>query len=155
MSRAAASESARRGLLVAGCAILITVLLASSPAISAKRSLTRKQAFRLFYTKAAAEARFLNDTAVVNVQDTVDPNEAETRTVPCPDGRQALGGGVSAAATDVIIVQASGPTIAGAHPGTTAAGSHPFADGWFVEVHNFDADAQPYGVSVVCARPRT
>lgn len=103
--------------------------------------------------RAQVAASFLGETVVVTESDTtLDSAEDDEHTVLCPSGYQALGGGV-AGNFDQIGVDATGPSVGGQPTNATPVGTAAFANGWFTRVFSFDADAEPYKVSVVCARP--
>jgi hypothetical protein len=102
---------------------------------------------------------FLNRTDVITRSDSVDEGQVEGKTVLCPARYQAIGGGASGTnppttSNNLVTVDASGPTVNGAKPGTTPTGTNAFADGWYVQVTGQGPGAQPYRVSVVCVRPR-
>lgn len=96
----------------------------------------------------------LYETIIVTESDTTPASTTDDEhTVLCPAGYQATGGGV-AGEFDQIGVDASGPTIGGQATNALADGmSTTGADGWFVRVFSFGADAEPYKVSVICAKP--
>lgn len=103
---------------------------------------------------------FLSQTIVVTDSDSVGEFVSESKTVLCPGGYQALGGGMSAETPPAgaggaiaIELHGSGPTVGGAKPGATPSGTSAFADGWYVEVGGVGPGTQGYRVSVVCAKP--
>lgn len=132
-----------------------------SPVSAAPRFATKK-----FVKKQINKLRnefqgtFLGDTVVVTASDSVDEVVVEEKTVPCPTGYQALGGGASATnqptvGNPLVTLEASGPAVNGTKPGSTATGDHPFANAWYVAVVGQGPGPQSYGVSVVCAKPAT
>ena len=98
--------------------------------------------------------RHLHETVIVTESDMTGANTTDVEhTVACPAGYQAIGGGV-AGEFNQIGVDASGPSIGGQPTNTIADGtSTTGANGWFVRVFSFGADAEPYKVSAICAKP--
>jgi len=96
---------------------------------------------------------FLRDTVTVVVEDTVGaPNPThETANAKCPDGYQAIGGGVDNENVLTEMVTASGPTIGNQRPLDVAPGQHGAANGWFGAVRNESGVASEMKVVVICA----
>ncbi|MDQ4006003.1 MAG: hypothetical protein M3135_06865 [Actinomycetota bacterium] len=95
-----------RGIGVVAVGLLVAMAFAAGSASGAAKPLTVKKAKKLFYLESEAESRFLDATegaslffqdVVVVVASTleVDSGVFTGATADCPDGTEAVGGGVT------------------------------------------------------------
>ena len=104
------------------------------------------------HIKPKADARYLQNTKTIIVSDTANAGTFETATVMCPDGWQAVGGGVDPNNVLTMVVTSSGPLVNGTRTLLTADGSHGKSNGWLGAVRNNDASNLSFKVSVICAK---
>ena len=126
-------------------AIVSTVVLVAASAMAASGKLDR--------TAAAAS---LTKTITVKASSTVSRGNFDFKTVKCPTGYEALGGGVDSNQVLYGRVTASGPVVNGKHPRDLANGRHGPATGWY-GVYELESGASETSVSwqieVICSKP--
>ena len=82
---------------------------------------------------------------------TVGPHSAVFKTVPCPAGSVAVGGGVQSSDPTGAVVTASGPDIGGVPLISEPTGTYGAADGWGAAIFNSDTTTQSFHQSVTSA----
>lgn len=108
--------------------------------------------------KQKADRRYLRQTktwvADGAISGSVGPATHSTTQVDCPNGWEALGGGVhfDANTPDDVDVTWNGPMIDGDNIVAAAPGKNPPATGWKVVLSNQGSSAHTYAVAVICAR---
>jgi hypothetical protein len=110
-----------------------------------------------YLTRTQANRLYLQNTKVYIDEGTIAGgiNTWKEHIVECPNGWQAVGGGVdmTSGSADVRVV-ASAPTVGNSHqhPAQQPQGSYGQANGWYVRMVNQTASAWTYSVAVTCAR---
>lgn len=110
-----------------------------------------------YLTRPQAAKLFLENTHVYIKEGTVPGGAGNWHedTIECPNGTQAVGGGVdmTSGAADVRIV-ASAPTLGAGHqhPAQQGTGRHGRANGWYVRIVNQIAGAHTYSLAVSCSK---
>jgi len=131
---------------------LIGVLMSASPAgAHFKASIDHIWS----HIKPKADARYLQNTKTfVKAGGSVAAGSFDSESVMCPDGWQAIGGGVDINQIAGGHVASSEPLVGGARTLTLSDGQHSAANGWFGAVNNDPASpsSAPYWVIVVCAK---
>ncbi len=129
---------------------------------SAASFLTKAKAKKIFYTKKNADAKFLElaetdprylqQTKVVVVEDTVGPTSNEITDALCPAGHEAVGGGYQFQSDDLVPdVVWSEPLVNGDNLTAAGAGTYPASTGWRVNMDNTSGSSYTYAVGVICA----
>lgn len=150
-----------RGVAVLAVAALAAGALAITPG-SAASFLTKAKAKKIFYTKKNADAKFLElaetdprylqQTKVVVVEDTVSPTSNQITDALCPAGHEALGGGYQFATQNVPPPAVwDEPLVNGDNLTAAGAGTFPATNGWRVNVDNTTGSSYTYAVGVICA----
>jgi hypothetical protein len=103
-----------------------------------------------FYKKTESDARYLRRTQTIVSSISVPAASAESLSVNCGSGFEALGGGVDADDPGLTI-RASGPTIAGTRLFSTSDGQRAAATGWRATYDNTSASAKTVKIAVICA----
>lgn len=117
--------------------VLMAGILVLAMAGSAAAALTIAQIWDGIRPKA--DARYLQNTKVYATGERlIGPSSGETIIRNCPNGWQALGGGVDAASqsTNDLDVVYNGPMVAGDNLVAANQGKNPPATGWKVRVVN-------------------
>jgi hypothetical protein len=104
------------------------------------------------HIKPKADARYLQNTKTIVASDTALAGQHEFQTVMCPDGWQAIGGGVDPNNVLTMSVTSSGPIVDGDRTLLATNGTHGKSTGWWGAVRNNDAANQIFKVSVICAK---
>ena len=107
-------------------------------------------------TKSRANKLYLNNTKTyVDTNFQVNANSSLTATVNCPDGWQALGGGVqpNTISNFDLLVRHSGPMVNGDNLVAANDGQNPKSTGWQVRIQNTDGvSAYTFAVGVICSK---
>ncbi|TMB37806.1 MAG: hypothetical protein E6J55_25660 [Deltaproteobacteria bacterium] len=105
------------------------------------------------YTKAQADSRFLRRTITIVGAATVPPGPGAFAgaDATCPEGHEAVGGGVFPADVQVMDLTGSAPLLSDVdfgNPNFASEGQHAFANGWrgFVRINDVSS---PRSISVV------
>ncbi|MDP8910058.1 MAG: hypothetical protein M3N47_13305 [Chloroflexota bacterium] len=105
-----------------------------------------------FYTKRETDSRYLRGTiTVIGSSDSVGPGTFGVSRVQCPDGYQAIGGGVDPHNVKTMVVTSSAPAINGVRTIFHPDGQNPAANGWQGSVRNNDTTPLSFKVVVICA----
>ena len=109
------------------------------------------------HIRPKADARYLQHANVyVSASDTLGSGvgTSETKTIDCPAGTQAVGGGVdfNQASANVDVV-ANGPLVAGDNMVAASTGKNGKATGWKVSLVNEEAAVSyTYRIGAICSK---
>ncbi len=149
-----------RGVALVAAGMVAGSLLLTPATAHLNSPLTIKHLRAHFYSKTAANARFidtteaaplLGTTKVIIVDDSVSGGNKQTDAL-CPAGYQALGGGINFAdTTPSVLVHWNEPLVASDNLTAATAGENPPANGWRVRVETTGGGTFTYSVGVICA----
>jgi hypothetical protein len=141
----------RAGAAVAILVIVVVVGLWLQPATA--YSGTANHLWTTFI-RPKADARYLQNTRVyVSSQFTLGALADATVTELCPDGWQALGGGVDFDTANANVqVISSAPVVNGTNLFAADEGKDPAGEGWRVTLHNNGVLTVTGAVAAICSR---
>lgn len=135
-----ATRTERVTLIVVG---LIMGMLLSGTAVAAS-----------YLTRTQANKFYLENTKTFVTNSVIAGNASQNTSVDCPQGWQAVGGGVEAGAlySNLVKERWSAPVVDGYNLIAMPDGKNPASTGWAVRVENENANQQSYTVAVICTR---
>jgi hypothetical protein len=106
------------------------------------------------HIRPKADARYLENTKVYVTSFSIGAGANVTADSDCPEGWQAIGGGVDfvSGASAQVSVLSNAPKVNGDNIVAASDGRNPAADGWRVKMHNNNGAASFTGaVAAICS----